>query len=110
VSGPDALTAEQLREMRGLLATYATRLRLARALRDLRRDQLAAQSGISIESIATLERGHRHPFTREAQQLAEALDLPIAFFRATGISSEILCNVFSGVVDARARAIAEASP
>ena len=101
---PDEMPPERTRDLRSLLTTYAVRLRLARALVGIGRGKLAARADLPTDVIDALERGVRHPFAREARAIADALQIPIDFFRASGVSTEVLLKVFSGETDAKVRA------
>lgn len=101
----DGISSERASNLRRLLLTYAVRLRLARALVGISRARLAARAELPLEIIDDLERGLRHPFTREARAIADAVELPIDFFRASSLSTEVLLKVFCGETDARARAL-----
>ena len=101
----DGISSERASNLRRLLLTYAVRLRLARALVGISRARLAARAELPLEIIDDLERGLRHPFTREARAIADAVELPIDFFRASSLSTEVLLKVFCGETDAKARAL-----
>jgi XRE family transcriptional regulator, aerobic/anaerobic benzoate catabolism transcriptional regulator len=66
-----------------LLALLAQRVRDARARRFMTRKGLAEQSGISLAYLARIERGTGNVSLGLLQQLALALNLPIASFLAT---------------------------
>lgn len=102
----DTIPSDRQQALRTLLSTYPVRLRIARALIGISRDQLAERAGLSSQIVSELERGRRHPFAREARALADALVLPIDFFRGSAVSSEALLRVISGETDARAWAVA----
>ena len=60
------------------LEIFGKNVRAIRRARDMTQEQLADQSGLSLQYIGEIERGRRNPSLTSLEKLAEASNLPLS--------------------------------
>ena len=67
-----------LKEISQLREKFGQRVRLMRSERGLTQEQLAERAGISVDFLSLIERGKSSPSFENLDELADALDVPVA--------------------------------
>ena len=63
--------------MADLKVTFGTRLQVMRNMKGITQEQLAAEVGITVESVSNIERGIHGPRFDNLEKIARALDIPV---------------------------------
>ena len=73
----DTKCIHSLHSMADLKVNFGTRLQVLRNMKGITQEQLAAEVGITVESVSNIERGIHGPRFENLEKIARALDTPV---------------------------------